>query len=321
MERCQSLKIKNIIVQKASYMENLTYFDFLPEDIILIIFQNSTFLSSVNLYIVSPHVSKIFNDIVNWKILLNKNFPHIYEVLKITDDVNNRDAIIRLFYYYKDNEYGVRDFLDLDLTKIGKNKDIYQIMEFLANSIRGNYTNWVYKLLIAKNYPSNYSRIIELIGNFQIGSYNLDKDPINNDILSILFSLIYAGSLVDENDTIRKYLINGKLDNYPTLNELSPMISNYASDGGDLFMSFNYVFLWLYLNDPNVDNNDDPQIEETILFMCAIAEKLNKSIRPIIEKLNSENINTLYENVTFAIRNADRKTKITAIIEYYSNQV
>ena len=80
--------------------------------------------------------------------------------------------------------------------------------------------------------------------------------------------------------------------------------------------SNNYIFIWLYCNDPNVNINDDLEIQELIYWMNSVAKDIGQSIKTIIYKLNNQNVDMLYDLI---INPDTSKSKKDAIIKHLEN--
>ena len=279
----------------------LSYFDFLPNELSIQILEYSDFKSTSTLRWVGDSINKIIDDINTWKSIIYRRYPILYKSLGVIGELNNLESLYTVYYYYKDNVYNVKNLLNLNLPTLASNS-IYQSFDSLIQNIDININNnkKFAKLLIAKNYPGSYNKILDLIPeskldlrlNFLIYSLNHLKDYL----MSVLKSLIYTSSL--NNNIITNYLVNGHLDNYLVNGYLDnyPSIRLLGRISPDIFLADNYVFFWLYINDPNVDINDDIQPEETIIYVKEIAKDLNKSVLPILNKYNNQIIDTLYDS-------------------------
>ena len=251
-----------------------SYLDFIPQDLIIEILGYSDLQSADGLSKLKS-IYPIYVSKNTWGYLLSRDYPQLYKSIKTIkeDTVENMKMI---YYTYKDN-IKYRNLIEKNSDiKFDNNiwasdrtiLDIYFFKELTEYPI-------LLKILIYINYPGNYDRIISIM-NLDIPlEFNYDSGPI-----SILRSLKYASRITIKDDIINKYLKGEEIGEYPSLSELDNM--SIPNDDFDMFQIWNYVFIWLYVTDPNMDINKDFNIVNfdigaTFLWMYNISAEFNKT--------------------------------------------
>lgn len=260
----------------------MSYFDSIPQELLEIIYEHTDIVSSIHLSEVSLQTRSIYNDEWVWYRILQNNYSKLYHLLDSGD--KNADSARNLYYFYRDNMWEFNTSINSP-PNLAKN--------YCYGFCWDKY-KFITHVLVKSDWPGIYDRLLLLVKED-----NKHRDT-NGDRSwgRIIDSLLYT--LRFESVEIKEYFRTGiPKDNISSLDKLYNSIPKNKSD---LFMSNNYILIWLYCNDDNVDINDSGQIDELFYFLYRIAKSLHKSIKNIVYKLNPENVGIIYYSLEGIIK-------------------
>ena len=295
-----------MIYNKLKYIKNImdNYFGGTAEGVLIIILSKLSYRTFGKFC--STFVKRLCESNLTWRNIIKINYPEIYNSLFATNNLNNPD-LISFYYFYKDNAFDVREFVDFDFYSGLTTPD--DPFSYLFSLWYQTYHRWqdnliktlskglMFDLLLYKNWPGSYQKINEIIKISATSSeerHDRKRTPLEQlSKFSFLESLLYSVDL--RSPIIDSYLINGKLNDYPPLSRLFP--PSIEDRTPDLYMSHNFVFMFLYTREPDVDINNEPQIEELIYFLSYISKGLGYAIDWLIDKLNDQNVDIIYDSI------------------------
>ena len=235
--------------------------------------------------------SGLCKDGLTWKTIIKEYQPELYKSLLATNNLNNLDI---LYYLYKDNMYKIRDTINLKIFSFDDPHIIYNLLDGTLDALIFSSVDaeMISELICYNNYPGIYPRLKEIMGKNKtkkVVSYNRwHQSPL--EIIqwkTVLYSLIYSAWL--KMSKVDEYLINGKLDKYPTLFEL------FGRQTTIMGSYYNYIFLFLYAREPEVNINDEPRLDSLFYDLSYISIRLNYGIDWLIDKINDKGIEIIYD--------------------------
>jgi hypothetical protein len=179
----------------------------------------------------------------------------------------------------------------------------------LSNKIRDMSSNMeIFESFMKLKYPGTSERILKMLSNINI----VQSTKILN--CSILSSLRYQMNLPIDHP-INDYLRTGFDCTSLSLCQIEELM---IKDGRYLYDADNYMFLWLFTTDPETEINDVNNLEGLLFDMSLICTsfKLYEGFDLIINKLNDNNINLLYDTEvsirygTFPISTEEKRERI-----------
>lgn len=281
-----------------------TYFDIIPRELLEIIFSQADRTTGENLSSISSYISDIYYDKWTWIRILSGIHPRLYQLIKDIreDTIENMKYVY--YFYQEDAFFELKILLE---TSIDNNIDKYtHFFEYKSQKFK-----ILFHMAVKSDWPGIYDRLISLSVD-EISFDELEVLKPYRDWRSIIDSLIYSQTF--ESDLVTEYLKTGNLlkgfpeGGYPNLTDLDLYLNVNIPN---IFNQDNYVFIWLYFTDRNVDINDESN-GIFIVFLCDLAVKLDQRIENIISRLNDENIDRLHFafNLTPSVHTSKREAVI-----------
>jgi hypothetical protein len=252
-----------------------------------------------------------------WRILIKNNYPKLYNSLFVTGYLYDNRLDISFYYIYKERLSFVIDYdmyanyrrIMSEMVKAHPDQIIEKLQKdfhmFIKEQIyigKSTINDIIITLICYRNWPGTYPKIEKIIQfePYRIGRltsiydwlmFGSVKNYYSADILnSLIYSMKFNSPIIDE------YLVKGKLEHYPSLRKLSESIPSPIID---FHTSHNYMFLFLYSREPEVNINDLILIEITkfVNFLSYISRQFGYDIDWVIDKLDENNINLIYNNL------------------------
>lgn len=234
------------------------------------------------------------NNVNNWFLVLKDVYLGLYIELSNIQDVDCRDLQL-LYYYYKNNT--------------GNFRHTYRIIFYQYIHISGfevifdqklNISSIFIKLILYHNFPGTYHCFIKLINNNDLRYTFYTEDSLGT-LSGLIYSLIYASG----DKSLLEYLQTGTIKDKSgnTIQLLNRMSM-------DAYGTANYVFLWLYYNDPNTNINDD-FIPSLMYIVIYIGVNTKQDISNLINRINDDNINEMVSCMSTKLNNRED------LVEYF----
>ena len=313
------------------------YFNYLPDGIKIVILGKLNYNNFKNFC--DLFATELCENKSTCRILIKNNYPELYKSLFITGYLNDPRLDLSFYYLYKErlsfvinyDMYAERRRIMSEMVGAHPDQIIERLQMELYTTIKESnikdiiiilmsYRNWPgsylkIKEIIEKNRPSWIEEITTIYNLLMFGRGRVQSFYSADMFNSLLYSMRFNSPIMDE------YLIKGKLDKYPSLRKLSESLppTRLVTAAEYFYMAYNYMFLFLYSREPDVDINDFPEIKKLVSFLAFVSKEFGYDIDWLIDKLNKKNVNIIYRNIIREEGNLGLSIRET-IKWYYENK-